>query len=343
MTSSRNGPASDRPSVNLELVWRCNLACVHCYLAGKSHEELSAGQWTTILDKLRSAGVLRVLFTGGEPFLRRNIFDLIAVAREKKFAWSIFTNATLLTPVKVARLAALKPVLVGISIHALTPAVHDAFTGVPGSHGKALAAARRLRDLGAHVQIKASVTPSNIREIPALAVAMAREGFRFAAGPSIYDYGIGECAPTALRCDAAQIARMWQREPFASLPPRQPVKRRGSWGVCGIARVSAKVGPSGLLYPCPRHPKPLGSLLEHRFEDLWQSADARALRKHKVRDLAGCTACDKFDICDRCGASALAETGDFLGTDPVACEVARARVICGRKGHIAVRTARPKR
>jgi len=82
----------------VELTYRCNLRCVHCYTVGRAGErELGTEEVRGILDQLAGEGCLYLTFTGGEILLREDFFALAAYARRKRFALRLFTNGSFLT------------------------------------------------------------------------------------------------------------------------------------------------------------------------------------------------------------------------------------------------------
>jgi MoaA/NifB/PqqE/SkfB family radical SAM enzyme len=89
----------------LELTYRCNERCLHCYLPEtqgardpRAADELTFEEWSRVLGELAEAGTLYVIFTGGEVLLRHDLGRILARARELAFSVEVFTNATLLTP-----------------------------------------------------------------------------------------------------------------------------------------------------------------------------------------------------------------------------------------------------
>src|SRR6058998_1099266 len=89
----------------IELTYGCNLRCVHCYNPTHAAKgELSTEQTKTILDQLAEQGCLRVKFTGGELFTRKDVFEIFTHAKTKGFSIIILTNATLITPERADRI-----------------------------------------------------------------------------------------------------------------------------------------------------------------------------------------------------------------------------------------------
>jgi len=112
--------------------WNCNQRCVHCYAAGQeqsSEDELSTQAWKGIIDKCRSAGVTQVTFTGGEPTMRDDLFELIDYARW--FVTRVNTNGIKLTPEYCDRLRKASVDSVQITFYSSDEAVHNELVGAP--------------------------------------------------------------------------------------------------------------------------------------------------------------------------------------------------------------------
>jgi len=152
-------------TVMMELTWRCNAACSFCYL-GKTGRlnrrlpELSGAEIKAFMRRF-PAGT-RFYFSGGEPFLRKDIFEILAYAAGRGFSWGVNTNGLALTPAKVKRLLALEPAYIIFSLHG-PAAIHDRLLGVKGAHKKLLAniaAAARRRSTTACWALRARIKNS---------------------------------------------------------------------------------------------------------------------------------------------------------------------------------------
>src|SRR5947209_10504930 len=91
-------------SVQLDLTYRCNERCVHCYLDHEDHGEMTTAEVKGVLDQLMAAGTMFLTFSGGELLLRKDFFALVAYARELRFDLKIKTNGMLITAGDAARI-----------------------------------------------------------------------------------------------------------------------------------------------------------------------------------------------------------------------------------------------
>ena len=126
--------------VMLELTYRCNFKCKHCYIPKsykkKFRRELNTRQIFSILDQLQELGCLYLGFTGGEPFLRKDIFDILWYAKRKGFQIIIYTNGSLIDKDKARELKCLSPNKVDITIPAMSKDIFERITGLKGSRDK---------------------------------------------------------------------------------------------------------------------------------------------------------------------------------------------------------------
>ena len=168
--------ADKKPIVVWNVTQRCNLRCRHCYAAGAPDlsRELTTAEGLRAIEGFAAFGCPVVLFSGGEPFVREDLLELAAYAREKGLRVVFSTNGTLLTPERVRRIAEIGASYVGISIDGVE-ATHDAFRGVPGAYARSLAAIRACRDAGVKVGLRVTLTRANVREIPAIFRLMREE------------------------------------------------------------------------------------------------------------------------------------------------------------------------
>ena len=144
-------------SATIELTYRCNEKCRHCYVYDEGGEEMSTNQIMKILDDLCDMEVATLLFTGGEVFARKDIFEILEYAYKKHFAMDIFTNGTLLDESKIIKLKKLWPKSIQFSIYSHILQKHDAVTQIKGSYEKTINAIKTCIAVGIPVKIKMPV------------------------------------------------------------------------------------------------------------------------------------------------------------------------------------------
>lgn len=168
-------------TVMLELTWRCKAACAFCYLGGSGRlnrrlPELKAAEIKAFMRRF-PAGT-RFYFSGGEPFLRKDIFGILAYAASRGFDWGVNTNGLELDPEKIKKLLALKPAYLIFSLHG-PAAAHDRALGLKGAHKKLLEnikTAAELKKPGTEIITNCVMNAANAALLPAVYLEAARAG-----------------------------------------------------------------------------------------------------------------------------------------------------------------------
>ena len=159
--------ASERqPIVVWNITRACNLKCVHCYNdsgAGTARDELSTEEAKIVLDDLAQFGVPSVLFSGGEPLMRPDLFELIGYAGERGVRTVISTNGTLITADVAKKIKQHGVSYVGISLDGVGE-VNDKFRGVPGAFDRAVQGIKNCRDAGVRIGLRLTLTKKNIHD-----------------------------------------------------------------------------------------------------------------------------------------------------------------------------------
>ncbi|MEX0777336.1 MAG: radical SAM protein [Phycisphaeraceae bacterium] len=157
-----------RPIVVWNITRTCNLKCVHCYTdseARKYPDELSTEQCKAVLDDLAAFKVPAVLFSGGEPLVRHDLFELAAYARSLGLHVVLSTNGTLIDRAIAQRFADLKFAYIGISLDSATPAVHDEFRGMKGAFQKTMQGFRHCVAVGQKVGLRLTLTRQTVQDL----------------------------------------------------------------------------------------------------------------------------------------------------------------------------------
>ncbi len=156
-----------KPVVVWNVTRRCNLKCVHCYSHSEDcdyPDELSLTEGISLIDDLAEFGSPVVLFSGGEPLIRRDILDLIEHAVSRKMRAVLSTNGTLITSAVATKLKKIGLSYVGISLDGLE-SVHDAFRGIPGTFGRVMTAIRNCQEVGLKVGLRFTINRRNVNDI----------------------------------------------------------------------------------------------------------------------------------------------------------------------------------
>jgi radical SAM protein with 4Fe4S-binding SPASM domain len=166
-------------SISWNLTQRCNLFCAHCYMSAFSGadtaNELSTAECRRVMDEIAQVNPqVFLILTGGEPLLRKDIFDLAAYATEKDFTVVLGTNGVLLREPQAKLMRQHGIVGASLSLDSTEAQKHDRFRHLPGAWEGAVRATKVLRDAGLDFSLHMSVTDWNVGEIPAM-IDLAQE------------------------------------------------------------------------------------------------------------------------------------------------------------------------
>jgi MoaA/NifB/PqqE/SkfB family radical SAM enzyme len=146
---------------------RCNLKCVHCYQdAGQAHpRELKTDEAKTMIEQIAKAGFKIMIFSGGEPLMRPDIFELVAHAAGQGLRPVFGTNGMRITPRVAAQLKESGAAAMGISLDSLDPKKHDWFRGVPRAYELTMKGIENCKAVGLPFQLHTTVVDWNQDEV----------------------------------------------------------------------------------------------------------------------------------------------------------------------------------
>lgn len=316
-------------NVLFELTHRCHLACLHCYLDDNHNwrdktRELTTQEAMHVITQLQAAGCMFLTISGGETFLRPDLFTLLRHARQLGLAVSLFTTGTLLRDQHLPELKKLYLRSVELSLYSADPEAHDAITQRPGSQRKTLRAVEQLLAHGIPVAIKCPLMRANASSYPGLKALAERLNIRLTVDPTVASTNEGGLAPVNMRLTAEQLRELYARPEFrgsGTFPAADP-----SSPICAIGKRSCVIGPFGDVYTCLGYQRSLGNLRAQSFKEVWSDTGVlHKLRRLRVADLPVCGSCEKSGYCGRCAASALLEHGNFDAPSEWACQTAAAK------------------
>lgn len=316
-------------SVHWELTYRCNERCTHCYLdvmppGAKVPGELSTDEAKAVIDDLAKLGALTITFSGGEVFLRDDIFEIATYARRQGFAIRYFTNAILINEKLADKIAATKPIVVEVSIYGSNAETHDVITQVPNSFDLTWRAIDLLLEHGVKIIIKTPLMRENIEEFDDMQTMARERGVRFQYDSTIIPKHTGDPSPLRHRpTDDQMLNFMRQRvTPDSwSLPEYSDEFR-----FCGIGMNSLSISPYGEIYTCIGARVSAGNVRHEPMTAIWKESPVwEETSNLTLSELPVCATCELRQFCIRCHGTAAFEDGDMLGCSSVAYREARIR------------------
>ena len=319
-------------SVQLDLTYRCNERCIHCYLDHHDHGEMTTAEIKDLLDQMADAGVFYLTISGGEILMRRDFFEILEYARMRTFCIKLKTNGILIRKKEADRIKALGVESVQISIYSHVPEVHDAITKLPGSLAQSIEAIRRLRAHGIHVIMANVLMVQNVHDYAGVRALAAELGAQFIMDPTITPMMDGDRSILNLNVDEAALREVFRNESLVGgnieefcAPPLSPGEDEMDQLPCSAGHTACYVSPYGDVYPCVQFPLPSGNVRRMKFVDIWRdSPQLNEVRSIKLRDMPTCSKCTHGGTCTRCPGLAYLE-GNMRGPSYQDCEKSYAR------------------
>jgi len=321
------------PGITIELTRRCNWSCKHCYIPSHEGEGLSYAFIESLFQDLRLMGTLDITLTGGEIFLRDDVFEIIELARMMFFRVTIFSNASLLDEIKVKNLARLAISEYTVTIFSMNAAVHDSITQIKGSWSKAMNGIMLLKKHGILVEIKTPLLDENKFEFKEISEFCKNNGFKFMSDPSIMYKIDGDDSPGKIRVknsDLENVMRGLRDISDDSEALRRPYNKDAF--ACSILKFTLSVDCNGDVFPCNAYFHSVGNAYVSKVSDIWRkSHELKQIHDRRNTELTECNTCDLVEYCYRCPGTALLEDGDCLGCSTMALEQAKIRKILYEK------------
>ena len=321
---------------SMELTFRCNLRCAHCYVNEPSgdlrakEQELTAAEILRITDEVVDLGCLWTLLTGGEALLRPDFPEIYLHMKKRGLLVTVFTNGTMITPRIADLLAEWPPLVVEITIYGSTQGVYERVTDIPDSYRRCIRGIELLLDRKVRMRLKTVPMTLNAMDLGGMRSLAAVYGLEFDWDPLVNCRVDGDSRPTAVRLPPEEIVALEKEEPKRVAHYREEfggdthAEPRLDLFTCGAYLHSFHIDPFGNLLPCMLVRWPAYSLREGSFRQGWYDFFPAMRDRGRTRALP-CDTCQFNAACDRCVGWAQLETGDPEGKIPFLCDLTYAR------------------
>jgi heme b synthase len=334
----------------------CNLECIHCrridVAAELAKQDMTTEQGIAFIDSLAECGKPILVFSGGEPLYRKDIFALAKHARSRGLTTALATNGTLIDELTANKIVAAGFQRVAISIDGADAETHDRFRGIPGSFARALSGFLRLRRRGMSMQINSTLARHNAAQrekLYELALAVGADALHiFMLVP--VGCGVQISADNQLPAEEYESILNWfydkakegKLQTKATCAPhyyrimRQRAKAEGvklSFATHGMDAVTRGclagsavcfVSHKGEVYPCGYLPVIAGNVLQQSFSEIWEKSSVFAELRDTSNLTGKCGCCEYKNVCEGCRARAFGETGNYLAEEPYCNYIPRA-------------------
>jgi heme b synthase len=332
-----------------ETTRRCNLHCIHCRSSSEQevndHPDFSLEEAFRIVDNIVSYAKPVIVLSGGEPLVRKDIFDIARYGTDKGLRMCLATNGTLVTDEICDKIKTSGIRIVSLSLDGSEESVHDDFRNQKGAFEGTIKAARLFKKHGIEFIINSSFTKRNQEEIPKVCRLAKDLGATAWYMFMIVPTGRGEeimneliskedyeeildwhyqmekdekdmlvrptCAPHYYR-----IVLQKSKQERVKYERRSLKFSTGGAKGCIAGQLICLIDVDGNVLPCSYFPKPAGNIKEQSFKDIWENSDLfkelRNFKKYKGK----CGSCEFIAVCGGCRARAYAMHGDYLEEEP---------------------------
>lgn len=324
-----------------EVTAKCNLDCIHCHVAGRPvGPELTTQEGKELLDQLADVREFRMMaFTGGEPLVRDDIFELLNYSRDLGFNNTLATNATMVDDASARRLRDSGVGIAAVSLDGMR-GTHDTIRG-SGAFDAAVSGIRSLRQAGIPLQINVTAMGLNLKQIRDVVALSEDLGASIILVYQLVPVGDGQTI-------AESVLTREQNESLVELMAEiqgscraviEPVAGPQYWSYllhergiqggplleiagrlfhgCAAGRGFVYIKADGEILPCPFIETTCGNVRETPFGTIWESSPVLAKLRDREKSLKGrCGACVYRTVCGGCRGRAQAMTGDYMEEDP---------------------------
>jgi len=325
-----------------EVTSRCNLECEHCHARGgtsSSPDELTTEEGKTlVIDRMAEVSDFKsLIFSGGEPLVREDLFELITHAKKRGFYPIIATNATMITPSVARELKKAGTLGIAASIDSTQDEVHDAFRKKQGALALAKQGIANAAAEGMYIQINITASQVNKNEIPKI--------IQFADDLRAHVILLYQFIPTGRGTENAQfeLTKEEFREEILQAGNQQknlhpviaPVGLPEYWALHNVLKNKGRrsdvlrgcicgngmfyIKPNGDVWPCAFVPVSGGNLRKKSPLEIWSSSETFIKLRERSNLKGICHDCSQREMCGGCRARAYANTGDLFAEDPMCC------------------------
>ncbi len=311
--------------LHLDLTDGCNERCVHCYLPKNGTHFLDTGIALKVLKEFRETQGLTVFVSGGECMLHRDFPAILRRARELELNTVVMSNLTRCDGKMVDLLNEVEPQFVNVSLYAVTDAIHDSITQVPGSCRKTKGAIDALLAAGVPVRIATPFMRENKGCVEELKAFARERRIHLIPDAEIFGPIDHSCSNRGHALPLDELERLVSEHKDLFVKECAELERCAPDAkVCDIGDARLNLDAEGRYYPCDGfHGAIIGDARKDTLWEVWTGKALNKLRALKNRDFGACAACADRAWCKVCPMRNFNETGDMFTHAPWRCGAAR--------------------
>ncbi len=305
------------------LLSACNQNCVHCYIPEHADKGLPFEDVCRVIRQARELGALNLTLTGGEIFVREDIFDIIQEAKSQHMRVFIMSNASLIDSVKADKLKDLGIAEFSTTLFSMDEAVHDGIARHPGAFRKTINAIDMIKARKIPVTVKTPLMEANkygYRDVEKYADS---NGFNFMTTTTIFSKSNGDSSPhdLGIKSDLCNIVKETKEILLKYRDNEIDYRKEGI--PCGAGFNSITVNYDGEVWPCNSLFLQVGNIFQRSLIEIWNNSERLIeWRRKAILPIKDCILCELKDKCLRCPGMAFLEDGDLYGCSSSAKKIA---------------------
>ena len=324
--------------VQIEVTWKCNWRCVHCYQDNHNLELLDTFTLKNLFKDLAANGTMHIIITGGEPLVRKDIFELLETIKDLGIGITLYSNGHRIDMEIAKRLSSLIAIA-ELSLLAGEPEVHDSLSGIKGSFNKTVAAINNLKKNNVKVILKTPVLKPAYHTLKNLEQKAKEWDIDWFPDAEISRSYAGADYPLQYHLSFQELQDFFEQfprfNPSFGFTADPGVKR----GLCLAGRQYCFIDAMGNVYPCLNFKSAcdvqeksgnvpiakLGNILSQNFSDIWSSAGILSeIRNATFDNFKTCTSCKAGTACSPCMALNYEENGILFKPSRTVCTLTKA-------------------
>jgi len=336
--------------VSFAVTKACNLRCLHCHVSAKEAmtDELNVKEAMHAIDEMASLGTEALIFSGGEPLLRKDfVLTLAQYCEDNGVIPAMLSNGLLITPEVALQLKDSGIKAIGIPIDSVIPENHDKLRNLPGTFKKAVSAIKTCLDIDLEVIVTTMALKDTYNEMPKRIEFLSNLGVDEVAVYDLVPVGRGKDVMDQAMSNVQRVnlirylqglqestEMVFTMSGGIPLYPEIATEMHKSHGTkskdllvkefwihnsvgCHAGILYFSLRPNGDVYPCTFLPIKVGNIREQNLTDIWRNSEVLNTLRQRQALKGKCGGCDFRESCGGCRGRAYACTGDFLETDPV--------------------------
>lgn len=335
-----------------ELTSRCSLNCKMCYVhtnrddTGVKERELTAQQWIRLAEDAREAGMLNLILTGGEVFVRQDFEEIYEHLARMGFNINLYSNATLIDEKKVKWLGRIPPAQMEITLYGASADTYERLCGNRDAYRAAIRNIDLLLSEGVNIELKTTVTYDNMKDYAELAEFAYKRGLPLSIVDYLYPARVAACTAEENRLSPEDLADFLKtvdktnRHIYGDncneqqgqesesrqdkllqelMDIKQSSGLKTSAFRCNAGKSDFWITWDGRMLPCGVLEEPSALPLEYGFKKAWELVGSGCKSIPLCRQ---CYECRHIEYCNMCPAKLKSETGHFDRPAPYLCRLA---------------------